>query len=255
MTDSKQGATNAANSGAAPFANRLFVALGPVVRITFAEQWGSETEPTFRTAVAMGHQDAIQLKNILVGLLAGVEKQLAAAQANVSGTADRTSDAASPTRLIGEGIIEQLIGQTSALFSVREPASLFGTSRNGRALRQKPAGHPSGGVYLSGALAARSMGRTEPTGSFITIGVVVSMSSVGASEVVWLSECSHKPLANPGDRRCDPTAPQTTAIYENLLRPTFLVGVNREKMLETTSSYLKAFDIVGPSGVAATYSM
>jgi hypothetical protein len=36
----------------------------------------------------MGHQDAIQLKNMLVGLLAGVEKQLAAAaQANVSGTA------------------------------------------------------------------------------------------------------------------------------------------------------------------------
>ncbi len=87
MTEIKQGSTKGiamANSGAAPFVNRIFVAIGPVVRITFAEQWGSEAEPTFRAAVAMGHQDAIKLRNVLVELLAGVEKQLAAAQGNVS---------------------------------------------------------------------------------------------------------------------------------------------------------------------------
>ena len=56
------------------------VSAGAAALIRAAEHFG--------TAVAMGHQDAIQLKNMLVGLLAGVEKQLAAAaQANVSGTA------------------------------------------------------------------------------------------------------------------------------------------------------------------------
>ena len=48
MTDIKQGSTKEiamANSGAAPFVNRVFVAIGPVVRITFAEQWGRKASP------------------------------------------------------------------------------------------------------------------------------------------------------------------------------------------------------------------
>ena len=70
--------------------NRFFVNVGPVVRITFAEQAGPDTQPIFRAAVALGHSDAIVLADLLKQLLADIEKQLtemqqkAEAKANAS---------------------------------------------------------------------------------------------------------------------------------------------------------------------------
>ncbi len=84
MTDVKQieeSEKEVAVSGAAPFANRFFINVGPVVRITFAEQWGPDTAPQFRVAVTMAHADVIELKNALGSLLADVERQIDEANA------------------------------------------------------------------------------------------------------------------------------------------------------------------------------
>jgi hypothetical protein len=57
------------------------VVMGPMVKIVFMEQGGQggPTEPVFfRSAVTMSHQDAIQLKNLLTGMLADLEKQFEA---------------------------------------------------------------------------------------------------------------------------------------------------------------------------------
>ena len=68
---------------------------------------------------------------------------------------------------------------------------------------------PSSGNAGYWRLAALCWPRGRPKRTnklFIAIDVVVSVSSAGASEVVRLSECSHKPLANlQGAGRRDPT--------------------------------------------------
>jgi hypothetical protein len=76
---------NVANSGPAPWANKFVITIGPMVRIAFLEQGGPEEPEYFRGAVAMAHQDAIALKNLLTALLVEVEKQIEAAQQRAAG--------------------------------------------------------------------------------------------------------------------------------------------------------------------------
>ena len=72
---------NIANSGPAVWANKFMIMLGPMVKIAFMEQGGPEEPLFFRSAIAMSHQDAIALKNLLAGILVNVEKQIQAEQA------------------------------------------------------------------------------------------------------------------------------------------------------------------------------
>lgn len=85
-----QGVTRAdadvANSGPAVWANRFMVMRGPMVKVAFMEQGGPGEPLYFRSAIAMSHQDAIALKNLLTEILADVEKQLQATQTAPSGT-------------------------------------------------------------------------------------------------------------------------------------------------------------------------
>jgi hypothetical protein len=65
-------------SGPAILSNRFFIIAGPTgVRITFAEQFGAETHPAFRTAVVLAHQDAIELAALLKHMTQPIEQQLA----------------------------------------------------------------------------------------------------------------------------------------------------------------------------------
>ncbi len=61
----------------AVYANRVIVTLGPVVRITFGETYASadgKTQNRYHTSVALPHQSAIELANILKGMLAEIER-------------------------------------------------------------------------------------------------------------------------------------------------------------------------------------
>lgn len=61
----------------AVYANRVSVSLGPVVRLTFGETYPApdgKIQTRFHTAIALPHQSAIELANILKSLLAEVEK-------------------------------------------------------------------------------------------------------------------------------------------------------------------------------------
>jgi hypothetical protein len=64
--------------GPAIYSNKMYVTVGPVVRITFSEQLTSAV-PQFRTAVAMAPQDAIELKNLLAQMLGPIEAEIAKA--------------------------------------------------------------------------------------------------------------------------------------------------------------------------------
>lgn len=64
--------------GPAIYSNKIYVTAGSVVRITFSEQLSSAV-PQFRTAVAMAHQDAIALKNLLIQMLEPIEAEIAKA--------------------------------------------------------------------------------------------------------------------------------------------------------------------------------
>ena len=69
----------ALGDGPALFCNRFFITVGTVVRITFAEQEaGTTKEPHFRTAVALGHQDALALSQVLAELLKPFKEQIEA---------------------------------------------------------------------------------------------------------------------------------------------------------------------------------
>ena len=81
----KEAERQAAHAGPAIFTNRFFVTVGPLVRIAFAEQWDTETPAQPRVAIAMSHQDAIELKNILTSLLAALEEQSPEGQAGSQG--------------------------------------------------------------------------------------------------------------------------------------------------------------------------
>src|SRR5205807_2240007 len=62
----------------AKFATRVAVTTGAVVRITFGEIFthpDGKSITEYHTAVALPHQTAIELKNLLQGLLAEVEKE------------------------------------------------------------------------------------------------------------------------------------------------------------------------------------
>jgi hypothetical protein len=63
-----------ARSGPAIYSNRVIVTNEAVVRITFVEQY-KETA-FFRTAVALPHQTAIELANVLKTMLAEIEADL-----------------------------------------------------------------------------------------------------------------------------------------------------------------------------------
>lgn len=67
-------------SGPAYLTNRIFISgnTGNVIRITFAEQDGLEKRPIFRTAVAMGLQDAVALQNLLTSVLNNIQEQILA---------------------------------------------------------------------------------------------------------------------------------------------------------------------------------
>jgi hypothetical protein len=68
-----------ANSGAAVWTNKFFVAMGAIVKIAFLETGGPNEPVYFRAAAAMSVQDAIALKDLLTGMLAEPEKQIRAA--------------------------------------------------------------------------------------------------------------------------------------------------------------------------------
>ncbi len=65
-----------ANSGPAVYANRVLIQTAPVVRITFVEQGVGKVGSSFRVAVAMPHQTAIEMANLLKALLADIEADL-----------------------------------------------------------------------------------------------------------------------------------------------------------------------------------
>jgi len=65
----------AARSGPAVYATRAIVTNEAVVRISFVEQGGDGTTH-FRTAVALPHQTAIELANVLKKLLKEIEADL-----------------------------------------------------------------------------------------------------------------------------------------------------------------------------------
>jgi hypothetical protein len=73
----------AINEGPAPYANRFFISVGPMVRLTFGEQDNKGKNLRFRSAVALSHQQAIELKDLLAALLADIEKQIEAAKASM----------------------------------------------------------------------------------------------------------------------------------------------------------------------------
>lgn len=80
MTNVPRAEADIANSGPAAWSNKFIVSTGHAVRIAFLEQ-GGPTEPIFfRSAVMISHQDAIALKNLLVTVLADVEKQFQSIQ-------------------------------------------------------------------------------------------------------------------------------------------------------------------------------
>jgi len=65
-----------AYEGAAVYANRFFVSIGPVARIAFAEQNGPDKKVFFRTAVSLSMQDAVALAHILADLVKPFESRL-----------------------------------------------------------------------------------------------------------------------------------------------------------------------------------
>jgi hypothetical protein len=67
--------------GPAPYSNRFYVTVGPVVKIAFAEQEAG-LPPRFRAAVTLAHQDAIGLAQLLTELLRPVKEQLDAIEAS-----------------------------------------------------------------------------------------------------------------------------------------------------------------------------
>lgn len=68
-------------SGPAVLSNRFFISLGDSgVRIAFCEKWSPESPTVFRTAVTMGFQDTIALKNLLQTMLTDVEADIEAAK-------------------------------------------------------------------------------------------------------------------------------------------------------------------------------
>ncbi len=70
----------AANSIPAIYCNRFYVTVSNVVRIAFAERSLPDKQPVFRTAIALGHYDAIELAKLLRGLLSEIEAQIEAAK-------------------------------------------------------------------------------------------------------------------------------------------------------------------------------
>jgi hypothetical protein len=81
------------HAGPAIYANRVMIEIGPVVRLTFMEMpTPPDTQNQFRVAVALPHATAIELANLLKGMLADVEKQLEAFKAEAekaAATADK----------------------------------------------------------------------------------------------------------------------------------------------------------------------
>lgn len=63
--------------GPALSANRFFIQLMPNgVRVAFSERAAEGLDFQFRTAVLISYQDAIELKNLLLKLLAPIEEQI-----------------------------------------------------------------------------------------------------------------------------------------------------------------------------------
>lgn len=75
--------------GPAVYANRCYVSLGAVVRLTFMEQQqigpNAPTGPMhFRAAVALDVAQAVALSNVLKNMLGDVERQIKEAEANAT---------------------------------------------------------------------------------------------------------------------------------------------------------------------------
>ncbi|KAB2875288.1 MAG: hypothetical protein F9K38_14815 [Pseudorhodoplanes sp.] len=83
--------------GPAVYSNRVLVNVGPVVRLSFVETFGKEKTNVYRAAVALPHETAIQLANILKARLAEIERDLeefkaeAAAEAEAKAKAGQTN--------------------------------------------------------------------------------------------------------------------------------------------------------------------
>jgi hypothetical protein len=68
----------------AKFATRVVITTGPAVRITFGEIFSKldgSAGTEFHTAVVLPHQTAIELKNLLQGMLTEIEKDFLEFQA------------------------------------------------------------------------------------------------------------------------------------------------------------------------------
>jgi hypothetical protein len=80
ITNVPRAEADIANSGPAAWSNKFIVSVGHAVRIAFLEQGGPNEPIYFRSAAMVSHQDAIALKNLLVTLLADIEKQIQSIQ-------------------------------------------------------------------------------------------------------------------------------------------------------------------------------
>ena len=80
---------NVAYEGAALYANRFFVSMGPVIRLAFAEQNAPNEKLFFRGAIAISPQDAISLARLLNDIVKPLEARFdeaaAAAKARTAG--------------------------------------------------------------------------------------------------------------------------------------------------------------------------
>lgn len=83
--------------GPAVYANRCFVSLGPVVRLTFMEQQQAGNIPVgplhFRTAVTLDLAQAVALSKVMNSLLSEVEKQIREAEQGPKADATKAVEA------------------------------------------------------------------------------------------------------------------------------------------------------------------
>lgn len=77
MLKPKKSEMDAMMSGSAIYANRFVALTTPSgVRVAFMETVPESDEFHFRSAVLLSYQDAIELRNLLSGIVEPVEKQL-----------------------------------------------------------------------------------------------------------------------------------------------------------------------------------
>lgn len=109
---------DASMQGAAVFCNKFTVSVGPVVRITFIEQYNQQN-PYFRTAIALHHQDAIALYKLLQGLMKDEELEML-----ISANRDGLSEAMWCFFGVAGGLLTSFLGNINDAFFAKPPIPL-----------------------------------------------------------------------------------------------------------------------------------